>query len=254
MSSTLTAVIITGNEERNIKRCIESLLPVVDEVIVLDSFSTDQTKDLCTQYAKVRFEQHEWLGYSRAKNLANAMSSHDWVISIDADECLSAELQESILTEKNKGFSGVYSLNRLTNYCGKWIYHSGWYPDVKVRIFNRHEVHWVGEFVHEELNIQPNIHNKLCDGHLHHYSYYDAADHLARANRYSMLTAQKLHVAGKRVSWLKPALSAAGRFVAMFILKRGFLDGRMGLQIAYISAKSNILKYRELRRLNMLKN
>lgn len=250
MSSALTAVIITGNEERNIKRCIDSLLPVVDEVVVLDSFSTDQTPRLCQEYTEVRFVQHEWLGYAQAKNLANSMATNDWVISIDADECLSVELQESILKEKSVGFSGVYALNRLTNYCGKWIYHSGWYPDVKTRIFNRLDVNWIGEFVHEELNIPTTMTTKQLVGHLHHYSYYDAIDHLERANRYSLLTAKKLHAAGKRVNWFKPGLSALGRFIAMYILKRGFLDGRMGLQIAAISAKSNVLKYRELRRLN----
>jgi glycosyltransferase involved in cell wall biosynthesis len=92
MSSALTAVIITGNEERNIKRCIDSLLPVVDEVVVLDSFSTDQTPKFCQEYTEVRFVQHEWLGYAQAKNLANSMATNDWVISIDADECLSVEL------------------------------------------------------------------------------------------------------------------------------------------------------------------
>lgn len=246
----LSAVIITLNEERNIGRCLESLVGVADEVIVLDSMSTDRTEEICNQYDFVRFEKRAWAGYSESKNYANSLAAHHYIFSIDADEALSEELAKSILKEKENGFSGVYIVNRKTNYCGTWINHSGWYPDYKVRIFPKSETKWVGEYVHEELEFSAPQNEQLLQGDLHHYSYYDYADHRARADKYSLLTAQKMHVKGKKAGILKPYISALGRFISMYLIKLGFLDGHAGWKIATISAQSNILKYKELRRLN----
>lgn len=245
----LSAVIITFNEERNIERCILSLLPIADEIIVLDSNSTDRTEEICRKY-EVQFETRDWAGYAASKNYLNSLANHSYIFSIDADEACSPELQDSILGEKTKGFTHSYSVNRLTNYCGKWIKHSSWYPDLKVRIFPKETSRWDGEYVHEELIIENPDKVKLLEGHLYHYSYYDEVDHKQRADKYSALTAQKFHAKGKKVGPLKPYLSALGRFFSMFILKKGFLDGKMGFRIARISAASNVFKYKELRRLN----
>ncbi|MDX1651237.1 MAG: glycosyltransferase family 2 protein [Brumimicrobium sp.] len=245
----LTATIITLNEERNIARCIDSLFSVADEIVVLDAFSSDRTPEICKSKG-VRFEQRKWEGYSASKNYLNSLASHEYIFSVDADEAPDTELQEAIRAEKNKGFEGVYAVNRLTNYCGKWIKHSGWYPDVKVRIFPKSKSTWEGAFVHEELVVKDNPKSKLLSGHLLHYSYYDFKEHRARADKYSALTAQKMHARGKKAGILKPFLSGLGRFVSMYFLKKGFLDGRMGWKIAVISAKSNIFKYKELRRLH----
>lgn len=244
----LSATIITLNEERNIERCVRSLLPVVDEVIVLDSFSTDRTEEICRSLG-VRFEQREWEGYAQSKNYLNSLAKNEMILSIDADEALDEELQESIRSIKD-GQNKVYSLNRLTNYCGKWIKHGGWYPDVKIRIFSKDTSYWTGEFVHEELYIPENFNVIQLKGHLLHYSYYDYEDHRSRADKYSELTAQKMHAAGKSSGMLKPYLSGFARFVTMYFLKFGLLDGKMGYKIASISAASNVYKYRELRRLN----
>lgn len=246
----LSAVIITLNEERNIRRCIESLIGVADEVIVLDSLSTDTTKAICSEYDFVRFEERKWEGYSSSKNFANSLSSFSYIFSIDADEAVSTELKTAILHEKNQGFSGIYTVNRKTNYCGTWIHHSGWYPDYKVRIFPKDQTKWVGEYVHEELEFSAPFQEKLLSGDLHHYSYYDYTDHRTRADKYSLLTARKMNARGKKVGIFKPYLSALGRFISMYLIKRGFLDGYSGWKIATISAKSNIFKYKELRRLN----
>jgi len=246
---SLTVVIITKNEARNIGRALDSVRHIADEIIVVDSYSTDATKAICEQKG-AHFIQTEWKGYSATKNFANALAKSDYIFSLDADEALDKTLEKSILFEKSKGFTGTYSVNRLTNYCGKWIHHSGWYPDKKIRLFPKAQTQWVGEFVHEELEFSEPLANTELAGHLEHYSYYSYEDHKARADKYSILTAQKMAARGKKAGALKPYLSAVGRFVSMYLFKLGFLDGKMGFKIASISAKSNILKYKELRRLS----
>lgn len=249
MNHKLTATIITLNEERNIGRCIDSLLKISDEIIVLDSFSTDKTEEICIAKG-VRFEKREWKGYSNAKNYLNSLATHEYIFSIDADEAPDKKLQDSILQEKYNGFKNIYSVNRLTNYCGRWIKHSGWYPDLKIRIFPKSKSKWEGEFVHEELVVEDNPQSTFLEGHLLHYSYYNYKEHRERADKYSKLTAQKLFAKGKKASIIKPFISGLGRFISMYFIKKGFLDGKMGFKIALISAKSNIFKYKELRRLH----
>jgi glycosyltransferase involved in cell wall biosynthesis len=245
----ISATIITLNEERNIARCIQSLLPVVDEVLVLDAHSTDRTVEIArTLGAKILVK--DWMGYSASKNYINEQATCDYILSIDADEALDEELKQEILRIKSNPQEKIYSLNRLTNYCGKWIRHSGWYPDVKVRLFPRIGTRWVGEFVHEELVFDREIEVEQLNGHLEHYSYYNFVEHRQRADKYSLLTARKMHEQGKKAGWLKPYLSAFGRFFAMYVIKLGVLDGGMGWKIATISAASNVVKYKELRRLN----
>lgn len=248
MEHQLTSTIITFNEERNIERCIDALLPISDEIIVLDSFSTDKTVEICKAKG-VRIEQREWKGYSNAKNHLNQLATHEYIFSVDADEAPDDRLIQQIQHHKKAGFKGVYSVNRLTNYCGKWIKHSGWYPDVKTRIFPKSTSQWEGEYVHEELVIENNPTPVPLEGHLLHYSYYSQKEHRERADKYSELTAVKMYKKGKRVGPLKPYISAIGRFVAMYIIKAGFLDGTSGFHIARISALSNIYKYKELIRL-----
>lgn len=249
----ISAVIITLNEERNIERCIKALESVADEIIVLDAFSVDRTKEICESF-NVNFIQRDWEGYAKSKNYLNSLANFEYILSIDADEVLSSKLQKSIADLKKKGLTEVYSVNRLTNYMGKWIKHSGWFPDIKVRLFPKKASRWDGEFVHEELVYDSEKQVVLLEGYLHHYSYYSFEDHRQRADKYSALTAKKQHAAGKHASILKPYLSAIGRFIGMYLIKLGFLDGKMGFKIALISAQSNIFKYKELRRLNREKN
>jgi (heptosyl)LPS beta-1,4-glucosyltransferase len=245
----ISATIITLNEERNIDRCIRSLKAVADEIIVLDSHSTDRTEAICKEHGVV-FEARDWEGYSASKNYLNSLAKYDYILSIDADEALDETLSKAILELKENKNPELYSMNRLTNYCGKWIKHSGWYPDVKLRLFPKQDCRWEGEFVHEELVYPANMYVHQLPGHLEHFSYYSFKEHRARADKYSTLTAQKMHKAGKKASILKPILSGLARFVSMYLIKAGFLDGRMGFKIAQISAQSNVFKYNELRRLN----
>lgn len=248
---SLSVVVITLNEERNIARCLKSVQQIADEIIVLDAFSTDKTVEIATNLG-AKVVQRKWEGYAASKNHLNSLTSCDYILSLDADEALSPALIEEIKAEKAKGFSGTYHVNRMTNYCGRWIKHSGWFPDIKPRLFPKEGSYWSGEYVHEVL-ISPESEKKVFQAIVEHYSYYSYTDHRARADKYSLLTAQKFHAAGKKVSILKPYLSALGRFVGMYFLKLGFLDGWMGFKIAQISAQSNVLKYKELLRLNKSK-
>ena len=239
----LTAVIITYNEARNIKRCILSLQSVADEIVVVDSFSTDATPSIC-KGLNVQFHQREWKGYSKQKNYGNGLATHDWILSIDADEALSGMLQESILTAKASGNHYNFAFNRLTNYCGKWIKHSGWYPDKKIRMFNRIKDDWRGE-VHETLTVDSQS-VKWLKGDLLHYSYHSVSDHVKRTDAYSTLGAKELFENGKKASVLKLLFNPWLKFNKMYFLKLGFLDGMAGFTIALITAYGTFLKYIKL--------
>lgn len=237
----ITAVIITLNEERNIGRCLDSLKRVADELIVIDSFSSDRTEKICKERG-ARFVEKEWQGYSRTKNAGNDLATHPFILSIDADEALSIELQESIREEKTKGLHGVYGFNRLTNYCGKWIKHCGWYPDKKVRLFQKGMAEWKGDHVHEELMLSPGLQIEWLNGDLHHYSYYTRIEHRERAMQYARLGAEKIK--HKRGLGLKLLLSPPFRFFQMYVLQRGFLDGKAGFDICRITAWEVMMKYK----------
>ena len=248
----ISATIITLNEERNIERCIRSLKNVADEIIVLDSNSTDRTEEICLNH-NVTFVKRDWEGYAASKNYLNTLASHDYILSMDADEAVDEKLAQEILQVKALKGQELYSVNRITNYCGRWIKHGGWYPDVKTRLFPKEGCFWDGEFVHEELVYPKGLNIVQLKGHLSHYSYYSFKGHRERADKYSSLTAQKMNKAGKKASVLKPLFSGLARFVSMYFLKAGFMDGKMGFKIAQISAQSNVFKYQELRRLNQEK-
>ena len=202
-------------------------MQLVAEIIVLDSDSTDGTQEIAEQYG-VKVIPTEWQGYAKTKNYGNSLCTHDWILSIDADEVLSSELIESIyqLTlEENT----VYTLDRIANFCGKWIRHSGWYPDWKPRLFNRKHVFWEGDFVHETLQIPSEFRVQRLYGKLYHYSYKDLDDHLERTKKYARLAAEAMQAEGKKIHPLKRLLGPAVRFIRTFIIKRGFLDGKAGV-------------------------
>ncbi|SKC60183.1 glycosyltransferase family 2 protein [Ohtaekwangia koreensis] len=247
----LSAVIITYNEEANIGRCLKSLIPVVDEVVILDSFSKDRTLEIISQHG-LNFIQREWTDYSDAKNYANSKATGEFILSIDADEELSPVLQQSILTWKNNPSADAYQINRLTNYCGKWIYHCGWYPEYKVRIFKR-GTQWKG-LVHEDLVFDNEPKVEKLKGDLYHYSYPTIDSHLKKVLQYSKLTAEKKFKAGKKYTllWhgiLKPWVV----FFKKYILQLGVLDGYYGFVISAFTSFFHFLRYihfRALRKAN----
>ena len=243
----ITAVVITLNEERNIGRCLESVLPVVDEVVVVDSFSTDATADICARHG-VRFVTHEWEGYVATKNYANELASNDWILSLDADEALSPELAKSILALKNQDMEGkVFSMNRLMNYCGRWIRHGGWYPDVKVRLFDRRQVRWIGQKVHETLDVPDGTPVMKLEGDLWHYSFYTPEEHRRQMEKFAALSAEEMKERGQRPSLFSAWVHTGWKFLRDYLFKGGFLDGALGWTIARNNAYGVWCKYKNAR-------
>jgi len=246
----ISAVIITKNEEKNIERCINSLLNVVDEIVIVDSFSEDKTKEICSKFDNIKFESKEWLGFAEQKNYANSLASNNMILSIDADEELSKELQNSILEIKNSVEKDdcVYKFRRLNNYCGKWIRHGIWCPDMKIRIFNREKASWKDTKVHEILNFG-NAKVIYLKGQLLHYPYSTIEEHLEHTERYSTLYAQYSYECGKKRSYISHLLSIIWIFLFGFILKGGFLDGKHGFTIYKITVLDKYLRYTKLKQL-----
>lgn len=246
----ISAVIITKNEERNIGRCLESLQGVADEIVIVDSGSTDKTQEICARYV-VRFVSQEWLGYGMQKNFANSLAENDMILSLDADEALSERLRESILEIKSRDEEKktVYKVNRLTNYCGKWIRHCGWYPDAKVRLFNRKFAEWKGE-IHETLVYPEDTNAARLKGDLYHYSYYSIEEHIKQADKFTTLTAAAAFERGKKFYFIALLINPEWKFFKDFILKGGFLDGYYGYIVCKISAFATFLKYTKLKELH----
>ena len=245
----LSVVIITFSEERNIDRCLNSLKTVADEIVVIDSFSEDKTAEICNRY-NVKFIQRKWEGYSATKNFGNKAASYDYILSIDADEALSPKLQLSIIECKEKGFSGAYAVNRLTNYCGSWIRHGGWYPDTKIRIWNKHDGEWTGE-IHETIDFSIKVDVTLLKGDLHHYSFYSLEDHLLKVEKFTDIASRDLYRQGKKARLVKLFFSPVVKFIKDYFLRLGFLDGIPGFTISRISAYATYLKYNKLQKLEL---
>lgn len=242
----LSVVIITLNEEKNIGRCLASVREVADDIVIVDSRSTDRTAEICAGYG-VNFIEKDWEGYSPTKNFANTQAKYDWILSLDADEALSDELKASILRAK-EGEMKTYRVSRLTNYCGKWIRHGGWYPDMKLRIFDRRKARWEG-IIHENLFFYTNEEAETLEGDLLHYSFYSVEQHIAQADKFERLKAKQMHEKGKNPNFLKVVFAPAWKFFHQYFIKLGFLDGYYGFVIARISAKSITKRYAYLKEL-----
>jgi glycosyltransferase involved in cell wall biosynthesis len=246
----ITAAIITFNEERNIERCILSLIDCVDEILVVDSFSTDKTEEICKKY-KVRFVQNPFEGHIEQKNVALQLATFDWVLSLDADEALTAKLKESVLKAKKEDNFGGYQLNRLTNYCGKWVRYCGWYPDTKIRLVNKNNAKWQGVNPHDRLDVLDKSTIGQLEGDLLHYSYYTKEDHFKQIQYFGKIAANELIKKGKKASLLKIGIKTIAQFFKSFLLKRGFLDGKTGLLISIRSAYATYVKYSLVRKFTL---
>jgi glycosyltransferase involved in cell wall biosynthesis len=242
--------LITLNEERNLARCLQSCSDLADEIVVVDSGSTDGTARVAERFG-VRWVEQPWLGYVGQKNRAISLALHDWVFSIDADEEISARLHAEIRALKLKPppfeVSG-FNMPRCVLYEGRWIRHGDWYPDRLVRLFRRDRARFTGGRVHERLEITGLVHP--FRGEIHHHSFRDAADHWARCEKYARLWAESRHEEGRTVGPLAPPLRAAFRWLRGYVFRRGFLDGAQGWRIAAYCAGEVRLKYRLLREFN----
>ncbi len=244
-SIKLSVVIITFNEERNIERCLSSLKDIADEMVVVDSYSTDRTEEICRDYG-VKFIKNKFQGHIEQKNFALQHASFRHVLSIDADEALSPELLQSIAALKKNWKFNAYAVNRLTNYCGKWIRHGSWYPDRKVRLFVNGTGKWGGENPHDQfLPDVPSSTGKL-KGDLLHYSYYSIEGHIDQVNKFTTVGALSALRAGRRANRLMLLYKPFYKFIRDYFFMFGFLDGYSGFIIARISSHATFLKYAKL--------
>jgi glycosyltransferase involved in cell wall biosynthesis len=241
----LTAVIITFNEEKNIARCLDAVVSVADEVIVIDSFSTDNTATICEKYP-IRFVRQSWRGYGAQKNFGMSLATYDYVLCLDADEVLSAELQQAILHQKEKGFNGAYALKRINYYYGKFIRHGLEYPDKKIRIFNRQIVQWNNNLVHETLMHLPPKAPATLSGDLYHYTFETVESHMKKMNEYTSLAAENMFRRGKKAPVAKIVFSPTFTFIKGYFLRLGFLEGLHGWILAYVNAYTTFIKYVKL--------
>lgn len=244
--TTLSVILITKNEAANIRACLESV-SFADEIVVVDSGSTDDTVAIARAMGAKVYE-HDWPGFGPQKNRALAYAAGEWIFSIDADERvtpeLRTELEQAMRTDEAEGFF----CPRLSQFCGTFIHHSGWYPDYVLRLFKRGKGRFSNNLVHESVLLDGRS-TKLKSPILH-YSYLDLADVERKVAHYSDAAARQMHVAGKRTSLLRAALSAGWAFVRTWVIRLGMLDGRAGWGIAMMNARTTWLKYRKLAALN----
>ena len=240
----ISGVIITFNEERNIARCIDSISKVVDEVVVVDSFSTDRTKEICLEKG-VRFIEHKFENHISQKNFALDQAHFDIVLSLDADEYLSDTLEKSILEVKNNWKYQAYKMDRLNSYNGKWIRHGSWRPDTKLRLWDRKIGRWGGDNPHEVVVLKKGIETQKIKGDLLHISYRNSFDVLSKVQKYSEIYAAQNHK-DRSVTFFKIFTHTCAAFLKSYFLKLGFLDGYEGFVVAMCIANHTFYKYAKL--------
>ncbi|KAF5082859.1 Glycosyl transferase family 2 [anaerobic digester metagenome] len=245
----ISAVIITYNEESTVERCIKSVQRVVDEVLVVDSFSTDRTQEICENLG-VRFIQHEFNGYRDQKNFALQQATYDCILSLDADEALSVELEVDIMKAKENWLYDAYRFRRLNNYCGRWIYHTDWYPEYRIRLFDRRKGEWTGANIHELVKMNKGVPVGKLNGHLLHWRYATYEEHVDEVNKYSTISAQEYYNKGIKSGVGKAVFHSIWRFFHSYFVRTGFLEGVSGLTISLMLANLCYLKYAKLHRLN----
>jgi glycosyltransferase involved in cell wall biosynthesis len=236
------------NEEVLIDRCLQSLDDIADEIIVVDSFSTDSTEEICKKY-KVKFVQHPFNGFMEQKNYAISLASNNYILSLDADEALSEELQKSILQVKNDLSFDGYHFNRLSNFCGQWIRHSAWYPDKQLRLFNSRKGNWGIINVHESFKMHHGSRISRLKGDLLHWPCTSPNDLSEKIRTYSDIAAREFFARGQKTYFFTATIHFLWRFILTYIIHLGFLDGRNGYFICYTGAYSSYLKYYKLRKL-----
>lgn len=243
----LSVTIITKNEAAHIVECIESV-SFADEVIVLDSGSMDDTCALAKQAGAKVYHSADWPGFGAQKNRALEYAQGEWVLSLDADERVSPELAQQIQMVLTQGSShqsyDAYELSRLSCYGGRWMKHSGWHPDFVLRLFKRGKARFSDDLVHESVQYKGDI--GRLQGVIYHYPYDSVATHIRKMDQYSTAAAQSLFARGKKISIAGVVLKMLWTFVRVYIIRRGFLDGRQGLLLALMAATGNMFRYSKL--------
>lgn len=248
----LSVTIISFNEEAKIKDCLESVR-WADEIVVVDSGSADRTLDIAREFTGNVSTERDWLGYGKQKNRCAALAANDWILNLDADETVSAELREEI----RKLMSGspthpAYSVVRRNYIGGRWIRHAGWHPDRIIRLYNKKSAAFSESAVHE--GIRADGKTGLLNGHLFHRTYDSLQDYFSRQEHYSTLSARDMALAGRKTRPTDLAFRPIFAFLKSFVLKMGFLEGYYGLAIAYGQALYSHRKYAKLREFNARAN
>jgi glycosyltransferase involved in cell wall biosynthesis len=242
----LSVVIITKNEEENIGACIEAVREIADEILVLDSFSTDKTEQICREKG-ARFEQHKFDGHIQQKNRAKDLAKHEWVLSLDADERPDAILLKNIISLKEQNFPGNiagYSMNRLNFYCSKPIKTCGWYPDTKLRLWQKQCGAWTGINPHDRFELNDGFTSAHIPGNILHNTYPTHEDMVRQVNKFAHIAAEQF--SKKPLVWLlfKMLFSPIFKYTKNYLINQGFLDGKAGFQICRYQAIEVFKKYR----------
>jgi glycosyltransferase involved in cell wall biosynthesis len=240
----ISACIISMNEEDRIEECIASL-DFCDEVLVVDSHSSDNTRELAEALG-ARVIERDWPGHVKQKEFTIRAATHDWVLCVDSDERISPPLREQIITLRDAGFVSKdgWNMPRLCSYLGGWIRHGNWYPDRQLRLFHRERGHWGGHDPHDRVQMKGPV-GELA-GDLIHHPYRAFSDHLHTMDKYTTIMAQGLYDRGKRSSMSKVVFHPTWKFLRFYFVKRAFLDGWRGLLLAYLAAHYTRLKYAKL--------
>lgn len=242
----ISVVIIAFNEERDISRCLESVINIADEIVVVDSFSTDKTVEISQSYG-AKVITHEFKSYIDQKNFALKQSKYNIILSLDADEELSEKLKISILEVKKKGFIyDGYSMNRVTRIGKNWINHSGWYPDTKLRLFDKTKGEWAGLNPHDEFVYYNKSNIFKLSGDLLHHSFYSFEELKKQSDKFAKLGAEAYFKKGKKAPLLKIIFNPVLRFVRDYFFNTGFLHGIIGIKVSYNNSHSTYLKYKYL--------
>lgn len=233
----ISAAIFTYNEEQRIEQCLNSLRGIADEIIVVDSYSTDRTIEICNNYG-CKITQRKFNGFGAQRQYALSLCTNSYVLSIDADEILDDTLRESIIKLKNEGFTHrIYCFDRLNFYCNHPIRHSGWYPDFTTRLFDRRYASWNLRDVNETLIFPPTLRPYPIDGLLLHYKCNTRDEFLKKQERFAAIDAQILISQHHKPWLLSPMLSAAFAFIRVYFFRLGMRDGAAGREISLIAAK-----------------
>ena len=243
----LSLIVITFNEEHNIARCIQSV-PFADEVLILDSGSTDKTCEIAESIGAKIIKQ-EWLGFSKQKQKATDLATNNWVLSLDADEALSDQAQDNLklLLENSVFNKSAYQLSRKTYHLGRWLRYGGCYPDRQTRLYNKTEARWADKEVHEHIVAQSL---GSIQGDILHWTFKNIEHQVQTINKYSSLRAQEMHRHSKAFSYGKLLTKPIWRFIENYFLKLGVLDGYAGFEVAVVSSFSYFLRLVKLKELN----
>jgi len=240
----ISACVIAMDEADRIGECLDSLA-FCDEILVVDSHSSDATRTIAAQKG-ARVIERDWPGHVAQKEFTIRQARHDWVLCVDADERISPALRAEILRLRDAGFPGEagWRCPRLSSYLGRWMRHGGWYPDLQLRLFDRRRGHWGGNDPHDKVILDGRA--GRLDGELLHHPYRSFAEHLRTIDRYTTIMAEGLHARGRRARKRDLVLRPMARFVRYYLIKRGFLEGWRGLLQACLAAYYGCLKYAKL--------